>query len=114
VAERTISALTFGCGHVGYLDLTALPAERRSARIAYLTRKGLCADCFQAARDPASAQPADTHRTPSPARAAAPQTPDRDRPQPPGAPHTDEPSRARRHNRPACTPGHAPRQGDTT
>ena len=43
--------LTFGCGHVGTIDLSALPADRRGGRIAYLQDKGLCGDCFEATRE---------------------------------------------------------------
>lgn len=43
--------LTFGCGHVGPIDLSALPADRRGGRIAYLQDKGLCGDCFEATRE---------------------------------------------------------------
>jgi hypothetical protein len=42
--------LTFGCGHVGTIDLSALPADRRGGRIAFLQDKGLCGDCFDATR----------------------------------------------------------------
>jgi hypothetical protein len=42
--------LTFGCAHVGTIDLSALPADRRGGRIAYLQDKGLCGDCFEATR----------------------------------------------------------------
>ncbi len=43
--------LTFGCGHVGTIDLSALPADRRGGRIAYLKDKGLCGDCFEHTRE---------------------------------------------------------------
>lgn len=43
--------LTFGCGHVGVIDLSTLAADRRGGRIAYLSDKGLCGDCFEATRD---------------------------------------------------------------
>src|SRR5664279_4068757 len=43
--------LTFGCGHVGIIDLSALPADRRGGRIAYLQDKGLCGDCFEDTRE---------------------------------------------------------------
>lgn len=43
--------LTFGCGHVGTIDLSALPADRRGGRITYLQDKGLCGDCFEATRE---------------------------------------------------------------
>ena len=43
--------LTFGCGHVGTIDLSALPADRRGGRLDYLKDKGLCGDCFEATRD---------------------------------------------------------------
>jgi hypothetical protein len=43
--------LTFGCGHVGTVDLSALPADRRGARIAYLQDKGVCGECFDAIRE---------------------------------------------------------------
>lgn len=43
--------LTFGCGHVGTIDLSALPADRRGGRIAYLRDKGVCGDCFEATRE---------------------------------------------------------------
>lgn len=42
--------LTFGCGHVGSLDLSGLAPDRRGGRIAYLQDKGLCGDCFEATR----------------------------------------------------------------
>ena len=45
------SALTFGCGHVGVIDLSTLAADRRAARIAYFSDKGLCGSCFDATRD---------------------------------------------------------------
>jgi hypothetical protein len=34
--------LTFGCGHVGTVDLSALPPDRRAGRIAFLKDQGLC------------------------------------------------------------------------
>ena len=43
--------LTFGCGHVGTIDLSALPADRRGGRLDYLQDKGLCDDCFDATRE---------------------------------------------------------------
>jgi hypothetical protein len=43
--------LTFGCGHVGTIDLASLPADRRGGRITYLQDKGLCGDCFEATRE---------------------------------------------------------------
>lgn len=43
--------LTFGCGHVGTIDLSTLPADRRGGRVAYLQDKGLCGDCFEATRE---------------------------------------------------------------
>lgn len=43
--------LSFGCGHVGTIDLSALPADRRGGRITYLQDKGLCGDCFEATRE---------------------------------------------------------------
>jgi hypothetical protein len=43
--------LTFGCGHVGTIDLSALPADRRGGRLDYLKDKGLCGDCFEATRE---------------------------------------------------------------
>ena len=43
--------LRFGCGHVGTIDLSALPADRRGGRIAYMKDKGLCRDCFEATRE---------------------------------------------------------------
>ena len=43
--------LTFGCGHVGTMDLSALPPDRRGGRVAYLQDKGLCGDCFEATRE---------------------------------------------------------------
>jgi hypothetical protein len=43
--------LTFGCGHVGTIDLSALPADRRGGRVAYLQDKGLCGDCFETTRE---------------------------------------------------------------
>src|SRR5664279_4857007 len=43
--------LTFGCGHIGTVDLSALPADRRGGRIAYLQGKGLCGDCFEDTRE---------------------------------------------------------------
>jgi hypothetical protein len=42
--------LTFGCGHVGTIDLSALPVDRRGGRIAFMQDKGLCGDCFEATR----------------------------------------------------------------
>lgn len=42
--------LTFGCGHAGTIDLSALPADRRGGRLDYLQDKGLCGDCFDATR----------------------------------------------------------------
>lgn len=42
--------LTFGCGHVGTVDLSALTANRRAGRLRYLEDKGLCGECFDAAR----------------------------------------------------------------
>lgn len=43
--------ITFGCGHVGTIDLSALPADRRGGRLDYLQDKGLCGDCFEATRE---------------------------------------------------------------
>jgi hypothetical protein len=43
--------LTFGCGHVGTIDLSALPTDRRGGRIAYMKDKGVCGDCFEATRE---------------------------------------------------------------
>jgi hypothetical protein len=40
-----------GCGHTGSIDLSALPADRRGGRIAYLQDTGLCGDCFEATRE---------------------------------------------------------------
>lgn len=42
--------LTFGCGHLGTIDLSTLAADRRGGRIAYMQDKGLCGDCFEATR----------------------------------------------------------------
>lgn len=44
--EAIIWELTFGCGHPGEVDLSALPAAGRPRRAAFLTGKGLCSDCF--------------------------------------------------------------------
>ena len=43
--------LTFGCGHVGVIDLSALPPDQRGGRLEYLKDKGLCGDCFEATRE---------------------------------------------------------------
>ena len=51
MAIATEFELTFGCGHVGTIDLSGLPADRRGGRIAYLQEKGLCGDCFVATRE---------------------------------------------------------------
>src|SRR4051794_27419136 len=51
MAIATEFELTFGCGHVGTIDLSALPADRRGGRIAYLKDKGLCSDCFEDTRE---------------------------------------------------------------
>lgn len=51
MAIATEFELTFGCGHVGTIDLSALPADRRGGRIAFLQDKGLCGDCFEATRE---------------------------------------------------------------
>lgn len=51
MAIATEFELTFGCGHVGTIDLAALPADRRGGRITYLQDKGLCGDCFEATRE---------------------------------------------------------------
>lgn len=51
MAIATEFELTFGCGHVGNIDLSALPPDRRGGRITYLTDKGVCGDCFEATRE---------------------------------------------------------------
>lgn len=49
MAIPTSFELTFGCGHVGMVDLSALPPDRRPGRLNYLTGRGLCDDCLAAA-----------------------------------------------------------------
>lgn len=50
MAIPTEFEVTFGCGHVGTMDLSTLPPDRRGARVEYLKDKGLCGDCFEATR----------------------------------------------------------------
>ncbi len=42
--------ITFGCRHVGVIDLAELPADARAGRLAFLQDKGVCGDCFEATR----------------------------------------------------------------
>jgi hypothetical protein len=51
MAIATEFELTFGCGHVGVIDLSTLPPDRRGGRLAFLKDKGLCGDCFEATRE---------------------------------------------------------------
>ncbi len=45
MAIPTEFELTFACRHVGTIDLSALPADRRSGRLEYLRAKSVCNAC---------------------------------------------------------------------
>ena len=51
MAIPTEFELTFACRHVGTIDLSALPADRRGGRLEYLRTKGVCNDCYEDTRD---------------------------------------------------------------
>ncbi|SOD72928.1 hypothetical protein SAMN05892883_2242 [Jatrophihabitans sp. GAS493] len=51
MAIPTEFELTFGCGHVGTIDLSTLAPDHRGGRLEYLKDKGLCADCFETTRE---------------------------------------------------------------
>jgi hypothetical protein len=62
MATATHLELTFNCGHVATIDLSALPAARRWARLDYLRAHGVCGDCLADTRAkrkplPASSDP---------------------------------------------------------
>jgi hypothetical protein len=50
MAIPTEFELTFACGHVGTIDLSALPADRRGGRLEFLRAKGVCNDCYEDTR----------------------------------------------------------------